>query len=155
MQAVMAARAIARVLWEMARVAGAAMIGGLAGALLLAALLSAIKTQVGAEGEMHRTLMPPNLMSVLFFAFFTTPVALAAGIPGFYALRRFGRLGWRTLGMVGAIGAVGGAALLNLVATASFLIFGGAGFAAGVAAYAVLRCFGVALERPTAGKSTP
>lgn len=141
-------------LWEMARVAGAAMVGGLGGALLLAALF-AIRTHVGPDGEMHRTFVPSKLMSVLFFAFFTTPVALTVGVPGFYALRRFGLLGWLSLGIVGAIGAVGGAALLNLAATASFLVFGGAGFAAGVSAYALLRCFGVPLERPTAAKSTP
>ena len=140
-------------LWEIARVAGALMVGGLGGALLLAAL-STIVTQVGPGGEMHHTFVPSNLKSVLFFAFFTTPVALAVGIPGFYALRRCVLLGWLSVGMVGAIGAVGGAVLLNLVATGSFLVFGGAGFVAGVSAYAVLQCFGVRLEHPAPAKST-
>ncbi|NPC59394.1 hypothetical protein [Caenimonas soli] len=143
---------------EIAKVVGSLLVGGLAGGAVFAAATMFV-TYVPAGGTPQHSFVPSNLMWTPFFAIFSVPVALVVGVPLFFVLRRFSVLGWFSVALVGVLASLLSAALLGLYRNSieQVILFGIAGLAAGVAAYAVLLRSNISLnpdarqERPRAG----
>ncbi len=92
--------------WRLVKLIGALCAGALVGALAGALLLIAVGTIPRGTGSTS-AFVPSNLLFTYFIFWFTAPAALVAGLPSFYLLARCRMLNAISVGSVGIFAGAG------------------------------------------------
>jgi len=125
----------------------ALLAGGCVGALVMVGAAMVMNIPVG--GTPQHSSIPNILIYLLVLTAFTIPVALLAGFPTFFILRRFRALNWLSVSLAGVAASDLAAYLFGarIQSVADALMFSGSGIAAALAAYVVVLRSNIPLNR--------